>query len=315
MTGRPDKPARGPRSPIWWFGGKGRMLAKLLPMLPPHEHYVEPFGGGASVLMGKPPCGGVETYNDLDGGLVNLFRVLADPEHFARFHRRVEALPYSRQLYREMRDACLAAESADAVEWVEWAVAFFYVARQSFSGMFGASWSSAVTHACRGVAETCSTWMSAIAALPAIHRRLASVQIEQGDGLGVLERYDGPGYLAYCDPPYAPETRRDGEYRQEMSAEDHERLCARLLAYRGAVVLSGYGTARYDPLDAAGWDRRVFETSCCAVGRTRATGILGAGAAMAAQRRVEVVWRNPEAMRRIEAADRPGGPLFAEGDG
>lgn len=50
------------RSPIRWFGGKGNMVSKLLKLVPPHEHYVEVFGGGASLLFAKPPCKGCETY-------------------------------------------------------------------------------------------------------------------------------------------------------------------------------------------------------------------------------------------------------------
>ncbi len=67
------------RSPILWFGGKGNMVAKILPLFPPHRIYVEPFGGGASLLMAKAPAP-VEVYNDLDSGLVNLFRVLTAAE-------------------------------------------------------------------------------------------------------------------------------------------------------------------------------------------------------------------------------------------
>lgn len=72
------------RSPICWFGGKGLMVSKLLPLIPPHHIYVEVFGGGASLLFAKEPSP-VEVYNDIDSGLVNFFRVLRDPEKFARF--------------------------------------------------------------------------------------------------------------------------------------------------------------------------------------------------------------------------------------
>jgi len=66
------------RSPIFWFGGKGNMVAKLLNLIPPHEHYCEPFGGGASLLFAKRPCGGVEVYNDINEGLYDLFCVLRE---------------------------------------------------------------------------------------------------------------------------------------------------------------------------------------------------------------------------------------------
>lgn len=59
------------RSPIWWFGGKGNMVAKLLPLIPPHRTYVEPYGGGASLLFAKNPSP-VEVYNDLNQAVVEL---------------------------------------------------------------------------------------------------------------------------------------------------------------------------------------------------------------------------------------------------
>lgn len=53
------------RSPIVWFGGKGHIVNKLLPLIPSHKIYVEPFGGGANLLIAKEPSP-VEIYNDLD---------------------------------------------------------------------------------------------------------------------------------------------------------------------------------------------------------------------------------------------------------
>jgi len=67
------------RSPMWWFGGKGKMVKKLLPLIPQHKIYVEVFGGGASLLFAKEPSP-VEVYNDLNSDLVNFFRVLRDPK-------------------------------------------------------------------------------------------------------------------------------------------------------------------------------------------------------------------------------------------
>jgi len=88
--------------PIKWFGGKGQMQRKILPLLPRCKRYCEPFGGGASILLARDPVE-VETYNDLNEALVDFFRVLADPELFEAFHRRVAPLPYSRAIYNECR--------------------------------------------------------------------------------------------------------------------------------------------------------------------------------------------------------------------
>jgi len=287
------------RSPVWWFGGKGKMTARIVPLLPPHREYVEPFGGGASVLLAKRPAK-VETWNDRDGGLAGFFRVLCDPGQFKAFRRLVEAHPYSRELWNEAR----ASWEAEA-DPVRRAALWFVVARQSFGGCFGAGWGSAVERSRAGMAGTASQWLSCLRGLPAIHARLVRVQIENADFRTILKRYDGPGYLAYCDPPYVHATRRAGGYAHEMTEADHAEFVERLLAYRGAVVLSGYAHEVYRPLAEAGWERRDFETACYAAARTRATGILGAGAALRKQARTESVWRNPEALRRCRRRDEP----------
>ncbi len=90
------------RSPFPWFGGKGAPKIKdaILRLLPPHERYVEPFGGGASILIAKEPCK-VEVYNDVNRGMVNFFRVIADADYFGKFMARAALLPYSREMYEE----------------------------------------------------------------------------------------------------------------------------------------------------------------------------------------------------------------------
>jgi len=275
------------RSPIRWFGGRGQMVSKLLPLIPPHHIYVEVFGGGASLLLAKEPSV-VEVYNDLDSGLVNLFRVLRDPQKFARFHELVLLTPYSREEY----GFCLNVweESADdVVKAFRW----FVVARGSFSGVFGHSWSSAVTSSSRGMASTTSAWLSTLNALPAIHERMMRVQIEHADFRQILQRYDTPETFFHVDPPYAPETRKSGGYRHELTLDDHRELVELLLGLRGKVMLAGYDHPVYEPIDAAGWCRHDFQVICSAAGRTRASGLLGEGVVSIRQPRVESIWLSP----------------------
>lgn len=260
------------------------MIAKLLPLITPHHIYVEPFGGGASLLFAKPPSP-VEVYNDLNEGLVNLFRVLRDPEQFAEFHRLVSLTPYSRAEFNYCRDNW--QEQGDPVQR---AYQFYAVARMSFSGRFGSGFSSALTSSRRGMVDTASQWLSIIEQLPEIHTRLMRVQIECQDWRTILERYDMPETLFYLDPPYMPDTRSDKRYEHELTAEDHTELVDRLLGIQGQAILSGYDHPVYQPLTDAGWARKEWQTACYAAGRTRATGILGDGASMAMRPRTEVVW-------------------------
>lgn len=233
------------RSPIQWFGGKGNMTAKLLPLLPEHQTYVEAFGGGASLLFAKEPSP-VEVYNDVDEGLVGFFRVLRDPRQLGRLKRLADLTPYSRSEYdlskRTWRD-----ETDPALRAYRW----FVVARMSFGGKFGDSWGSVVTSSNRGMADTAARWLGACAALPAIQERLLRVQVECQDWRTILRRYDRPETLFYLDPPYPSSTRRSGGYAHELSEADHAELVDRVLTLKGKVLLSGYRTPIYRPLALA----------------------------------------------------------------
>lgn len=281
-----------------WFGGKAtpHIRNAILESLPPHTRYIEPFGGGASVLLGKVPAE-IEVYNDVDRGLVSFFRCVADPERFPRFLDRVQAMPFSRELWEECNRTWVAIHDP-----IEQAARWYYVARCSFSGAFGSAWGATTDSTAGGMSSSVARWLHALQDLPAIHARMQRVQIECCDWRIVLDRYAGDGWLAYCDPPYVLGARRSGGYAHELRDSDHEDLIQCLIAYRGAVVLSGYRSALYEPLDAAGWQSIEIPVVCSAAGRTRASGLQGAGIAREKQSRIEVVWRNPECLRRVAAA-------------
>ena len=90
------------RAPFPWFGGKAGHKIKdaILSALPPHKRYLEPFGGGASILIAKQSAE-VEVYNDVNRGVVNFFRVISDVDYFGKFMARAALLPVSRELYEE----------------------------------------------------------------------------------------------------------------------------------------------------------------------------------------------------------------------
>jgi DNA adenine methylase len=278
------------RSPVIWFGGKGNMVAKLLKFIPLHRIYVEVFGGGASLLFAKEPSP-VEVYNDIDSGLVNFFRVLRDKDKFQEFYRKVCLTPYSREEFYYCRDTW-----KDCEDEVERAYRWFIVARMSFSGDFGYSWGFNVSASARGMAKKCSAWLSTIEELPAIHERIIRVQIEHKDFRDLIKTYDTEDTFFYLDPPYVPETRKDGGYKHEMTDNDHEDLVEILLNIKGKAMLSGYTNRIYKKLENAGWIRHDFETTCHAAGRTRQTGILGKGAAKEKCKRIESIWLSPNCL-------------------
>lgn len=268
------------------------MVSKLLPLIPLHYTYVEVFGGGASLLFAKAPSP-VEVYNDIDGGLVNFFRVLRDPRQFKKFYQLVQLTPYSRAEYRYCQESW-----QDQDDPIERAYQWYVLARMSFSGQFGGGWSAAITSSGRGnMAKTCARWLGIIELLPEIHQRIMRVQIECQDWRNILDVYDTLGTSFYLDPPYIPEVRIGGKrYTHEMSQEDHVELVTKLLAIQGKCMLRGYAHSIYSPLEKAGWERKDWPTVCYAAAKTKATGILGPGAALKMQPRIASIWLSPGAI-------------------
>jgi len=236
-----------------YYGGKFSHLSWLLPLLPPCHHYVEPFGGSAAVLLNREPSP-VETYNDIDGEVVNFFRVLREDKE-----RLIEAIgltPFSREeFYR-----ALAANPAQ-LSPLERARLFYVRARQARTGLAQTAslgrWANCKLTSRNGMSGVVSRWLGAIEDLPAIALRLLRVQIENRPALEVIRLYDDPRTLFYCDPPYPHSARGDSKaYGYEMSDEEHRELAALLHRIRGKAAVSGY---RCDLLDELYKDWRCHQ--------------------------------------------------------
>ena len=283
------------KSPINWYGGKFFMRKELLRLMPPHDYYVEVFGGGAQLLFAKPPIRH-ETYNDIHKGLLVLFSVLRDPDLFPEFQKQINLVLYSRAEWQHARDNWQSEPDP-----VKKAVMFFTLNRQSFAGKTTAGWSFSVLEISRNMPGTCSRLLSSIDGLDLIHKRLQSVQIECQDWRSILKTYNTPEYFAYVDPPYVLDTRTGGKvYDHEMTDEDHEELVTALLNYPGMVMLSAYNHEIYEPLATAGWENTIKRSVCHAAGKTRNSGLQGKGNVTAKQQRTEIIWRNPACVKRWE---------------
>jgi DNA adenine methylase len=220
-----------------WYGGKYSHLEWLLPLLPPATHYCEPFGGSAAVLLNREPAP-VETYNDIDGEVVNFFRVLRDQKEAL-----IEAIgltPFSRQ---EFEDSI--SPPAHVISDLERARRFFVRARQVRTGLAQTAssgrWANCVLTSRAGMAGAISRWLGSVDGLAEIAQRLLRVQIEHDSAVNVIYRYDSPETLFYCDPPYPHDSRGDKRaYGYEMNDDDHIQLAEVLHQVRGKVAISGY---------------------------------------------------------------------------
>jgi DNA adenine methylase len=273
--------------PLKWHGGKHYLARRIVERMPRHLHYVEPFAGGLAVLLARDPAdprlwagdssgvrGVSEVANDLDGRLVNFWRVLRDEGAFARFARQVEALPLSRDEW----DAAAVEPPGDPVAD---AVAFFVRCRQSLAGRQTSFTPLTRTRTRRGMNGNASEWLSAVEGLADVHARIRPVVLENMPAVQLIRREDGPGTLFYCDPPYPHPTRtaKNVYGAFEMTEAEHRGLLAVLRACKGKVMLSGYPSALYDT-ELSGWNRHAFDIA------NHASGSKTKG------RETEVLWCN-----------------------
>jgi len=264
---------------IGWYGGKAHLVRHLIKLLPPHEVYLEVFGGGAALLLSKSPAK-VEVYNDINSDLCNLFRVIRDDKLFPIFLRKVKWTLYSREEWRRARKSYRYVNNP-----IERAVRFFVVIRQSFSKM-GQSWSYAVASKSQA-----PPYFSFIQELEAIHRRLQNVQIENLDWKDCLEKYNSDKALAYIDSPYVKEVRRckSNVYEYEFTEERHEELIEFLLTkWKGKALVSGYRNPIYTKLEKRGWIRKDIKVALLATGKPTTREGKGGKRPIA----IESVWMN-----------------------
>lgn len=246
---------------VRYHGGKWMLAPWIISYFPAHRCYVEPFGGGGSVLLRKPRSH-AEVYNDIDGEIVNLFRMARD--HGEELLRALELTPFSREEF------VLSYErSDDSIEQARRTVA------RSFMGFGSNSHTKATgfrSNSDRSGTTPAQDWRHYPGELGAIIARLQGVVIENRDALEVIAAHDSPATLYYIDPPYVAETRDKGkDYRHEMTDADHERLAEALGRVKGAVIVSGYPSQLYESL-YRGWIRA--ERAALADGASPRTEVL-----------------------------------------
>lgn len=251
-------------------GGKYRIAKWIISHFPAHDFYVEPYGGGGSVLMQKPEAKG-EIYNDIYGDAVNVFRVLRDPEQAQELERLIRLTPCSYEEYKAAYEFC--------GEPVERARRTIYRSFMTI-GAGGVLRHSARFRGLRNletIVTSAQEWARYPDVIKAFTKRLRNVLIENRDALAVVKMYDKPTTLFYIDPPYVRSTRtkQTSLYAQEMTDQDHIELAKVLHQVKGMVALSGYSSPLYEQLYA---DWQIVKRS--------ATAQNGKG-------RVECLWLSP----------------------
>ena len=260
-----------------YHGGKYRLAPWVLQHFPPHRTYVEPYGGAAGVMLQKERAYS-EVYNDLDGDVVNFFRVCQCPIGRMQLVEVLEATPNARE---EIERACEPTDHP-----VERARRMVIRAQMGF-GSAGATKGRTGFRidSQREYGTAQHLWARYPGTIGPVGDRFTGVLIEDRPALEVMLAHDTPDTLHYVDPPYMHEARKPGGgghryYRHELEHDDHVALLGVLAQLQGMVVLSGYPTELYDrTLAEWGWTR------------TSTTARISAGRGGAI--RNEVLWCNP----------------------
>jgi len=237
-----------------WYGGKFSHLDWLLPLLPKCHHYCEPFSGSGAVLLNRESSP-VETYNDIDGDVVNFFRVLRDCHE--ELIRAIALTPFSREEYYQA-----IYGSTTGIGDVERARRFYIKARQTRTGLAQTAslgrWANCINTSRAGMSGVVSRWLSGVDALDEIAQRLIRVQIENRPAVDVIRLYDSTKTLFYCDPPYLHATRGDAKaYGFEMDEGQHREFAEAVNECKGMVAVSGYDHPLMEQLFPSG---RWFKT-------------------------------------------------------
>lgn len=232
-----------------YYGGKWNLAPWIISKFPRHQHYVEPCGGAASVLLQKSPSA-IETYNDLSGDVVNFFKIVRErPEELAY---AIEWTPWARSEYEQAK----ASYEGDDLERAR---RFWIYQMMSVGADPGKGSNSGMRIENKVVKERWERLdrKQVVDGIFATAKRLRTVQIESRPMNELLMRLDSRIALFYIDPPYVSGTRTHGKdmYGVEWSDSDHAEFIEIVQNLEGFCIISGYACELYEPLERAGWHR------------------------------------------------------------
>ncbi|WP_041523587.1 DNA adenine methylase [Gilvimarinus agarilyticus] len=207
---------------IPWIGGKRRLADRIFPLFPSHKCYVEPFAGGAALFFLRPNPADVEVLNDINGDLVNLYRVVQ--HHLEEFVRQFKWALSSRQVFKWLQDT-----RVETLTDIQRAARFYYLQQSAFGGL--------VEGQTYGTATTTPPGLNLLRLeeqLSAAHLRLSSTFIEHLSWADCIKRYDRPHTLFYMDPPYW----ETAGYGVVFGFEQYEQMAKVLASLQGKAIIS-----------------------------------------------------------------------------
>lgn len=207
---------------IPWIGGKRRLADRIFPLFPQHSCYVEPFAGGAALFFLRPVPAEVEVLNDINGDLVNLYRVVQN--HLEEFVRQFKWALSSRQVFKWLQDT-----RTETLTDIQRAARFYYLQQSAFGAK--------VADQTYGTATTTIPGLNLLRIeenLSAAHLRLANTFIEHVTWQNCIKRYDRPHTFFYMDPPY---WETEG-YGVPFEFNQYEEMAEMIGSIKGKAIIS-----------------------------------------------------------------------------
>lgn len=205
-----------------WMGGKRRLVDRIIPFIPAHTCYVEPFAGGAALFFMRPQQSDVEVLNDINGELISLYRVVQN--HLEEFVRQFKWALSSRQVFDWLKET-----RPETLTDIQRAARFYYLQQLAFGGKCSGQTFGTATTSPPGL-----NLLRIEEQLSAAHLRLSNVFIENVSWQNCIERYDREHTFFYLDPPYW----QTAGYGVDFGAEQFEQMAAMLKTIKGKAIIS-----------------------------------------------------------------------------
>jgi DNA adenine methylase len=203
------------------------MLSHIIPLIPKHIRYIEPFAGGAAVFWAKEPSP-VEILNDTNKELINFYQVLKSD--FGALRKEITATLHSRETHDQ---AWVVYNNAGLFTPVKRAWAIWTLAYQSYGSKLNGNWKYSFQddQISKVIQHKKDSFTHHLA------ERLQHVHIECADAIYIIETRDTEESFFYCDPPYFNSNM--GHYKG-YTHEDFKKLLTALTKIKGKFLLSSY---------------------------------------------------------------------------
>ena len=168
------------------MGGKTKLARRLIKLFPAHDSYIEPFIGGGSVFLAKPPVK-TEVINDIDTELIVLWRGM-----------KTMATKLRGKDFVAKKDLFERLKKSKPRGTLQRMYRMIYIFKNSFGGLGKVFANKGIKTPARNLKANLGKY----------EERLKGVTILNKDWKAVLRKYDSTNSFSFIDPPYESEIRQ-----------------------------------------------------------------------------------------------------------